>query len=61
MDSVNIAMLLELELIAERIAKMSNKASHANAYYLVQDIENAYTSIADAYEKLSLQTDKCLH
>ncbi len=61
MDSVNMSMLLELEIIAERIAKVSNKASHANAYYLVKDIECAYTSIVNAYERLSIQKDKCLH
>ena len=51
----------ELERVASDLDKLAVAVGRVGAFYLVQDLEQAYDSVCEAHNKISLEIDKNLH
>ena len=61
MKSNNQKVMAELERIASDLDRLAVAVGKINAFYLVQDLEQAYESVSEAHNKISLEIDKNLH
>ena len=61
MKSNNKKIMDELERVASDLDKLAVAVGRVGAFYLVQDLEQAYDSVCEAHNKISLEIDKNLH